>query len=415
MLTNGFGGPGREAGLQEIEKLVSSHLLHNSESLCNLLRFLAQKSLDCPGVSVKEYEIATEVFHRSPDFDPRLDSTVRVQTGRLRSKLSEYYAEEPEDTVVVEIPKGSYSLVFHYRTSQEREDRREPPGDAVHLEEPVPSVPAAQTQQRAGVRWPWLLAAVVASVSLTAGVFQVRLHKPAPPGTVVAFWHSFFESGEPPLLIYSNAAFVGRPETGLRYFRESDSQGDIIDHYTGVGEVMGIHELDKLAGALNSTFRVHRGRLMSWDDARNSNILFIGSPAENLSLREMPAPRQFQFQRLLTTERPGDLAIQNLHPRAGEKPFYIAPSARPLNEDYAVIELLPGLTPPHQVLILAGTTTFGTQAAVEYVCRPKKLEELLMQATGSPAASPSPFEAVIHVQISGGVPIQTELVSLHKR
>ena len=178
---------------------------------------------------------------------------------------------------------------------------------------------------------------------------------------------------------------------------------------------MGIHELDQMAVSLNKTFRVHRGRLMSWDDARNSNIVFIGSPAENLSLREMPAPKQFQFQRLLTPPRAGDLSIQNLHPRAGEKPFYIAPEARPLTEDYAVIALLPGLTPPHQVLILAGTTTFGTQAAVEYVCRPKKLEELLTQATGSATGSPMPFEAVIHVRISGGVPIQTELVSLHKR
>ena len=70
MLTNGIARPSREAGLQEIEKLVSSHLLHNSESLCNLLRFLAAKSLDSPGVPVKEYEIATDVFHRSPSSTP---------------------------------------------------------------------------------------------------------------------------------------------------------------------------------------------------------------------------------------------------------------------------------------------------------------------------------------------------------
>ena len=40
-----------------------------------------------------------------------------------------------------------------------------------------------------------------------------------------------------------------------------------------------------------------------------------------------------------------------------------------LTEDYAVVGFLPGLNPARSVLILAGTTTFGTQAAVEYVCR----------------------------------------------
>src|SRR2546423_9419721 len=102
---NGIAAQTREAKPHEIEKLCASHILHNSESLCNLLRYLAQKSLDRPGISVKEYEIATEVFHRPADFDPRLDSTVRVQTGRLRSKLTEYYAESAGDGTVLEIPK----------------------------------------------------------------------------------------------------------------------------------------------------------------------------------------------------------------------------------------------------------------------------------------------------------------------
>ena len=52
------------------------------------------------------YQIATELFGRPSDFDPRLDSTVRVQTGRLRSKLAEYYAgpgdRDPKGLGVIE-------------------------------------------------------------------------------------------------------------------------------------------------------------------------------------------------------------------------------------------------------------------------------------------------------------------------
>src|SRR5437588_9928896 len=102
----------------EIEKLVASHALHGSESLCKLLRYLGKQALEHPGVPVKEYQIATEVFGRQADFDPQLDSMVRVQAGRLRTKLAEYYnTEGATDRLVVELPKGSYAVAFHERAN----------------------------------------------------------------------------------------------------------------------------------------------------------------------------------------------------------------------------------------------------------------------------------------------------------
>src|SRR5271156_550178 len=117
-LTHGFVA-GREQCFQQIDKLINSHSLHSSESLCKLLRYLAEHSLDHPGLSLKEYQIATEVLGRPPGFDPQSDSTVRVQAGRLRVKLAEYYAHEgPDDLIVVELPKGSYALTFHLRAGR---------------------------------------------------------------------------------------------------------------------------------------------------------------------------------------------------------------------------------------------------------------------------------------------------------
>ena len=92
----------------QIEKLLASQTLHGSESLCKLLRYLAHQAWEHAGSSPKEYQIATEVFGRQQDFDPHVDSMVRVQAGRLRAKLAEYYAGEgAEDTVLVEMPKGN--------------------------------------------------------------------------------------------------------------------------------------------------------------------------------------------------------------------------------------------------------------------------------------------------------------------
>src|SRR6201984_3844260 len=114
-LAHGFA-VGREQCFQEVDRLIKSHSLSGSETLCSLLRYLAEHSLDHPGVALKEYQIATEVLGRPAVFDPQSDSTVRVQAGRLRVKLAEYYAHEgADDPIVVEIPKGSYVLVFQLR------------------------------------------------------------------------------------------------------------------------------------------------------------------------------------------------------------------------------------------------------------------------------------------------------------
>src|ERR1041385_1324107 len=111
--------PDRGHFLGQVERLCSSEALHSSESLCRLLRYLAQKELETPGIHVKEYQIATEVYGRPTDFDPQVDSTIRVQAARLRGKLNDYYlGEGANDPIVVELPRGSYSVHFHHRTPE---------------------------------------------------------------------------------------------------------------------------------------------------------------------------------------------------------------------------------------------------------------------------------------------------------
>jgi DNA-binding response OmpR family regulator len=97
----------RDEYLGQVDRIVNSTTLHGSESLCKLLRYLAEHSVEHPGVALKEYQIATEVFGRPADFDPQVDSTIRVQAGRLRSKLAAYYsAEGAADSFVLEIPRA---------------------------------------------------------------------------------------------------------------------------------------------------------------------------------------------------------------------------------------------------------------------------------------------------------------------
>jgi molybdopterin-guanine dinucleotide biosynthesis protein A len=132
-----------------------------------------------------------------------------------------------------------------------------------------------------------------------------------------------------------------------------------------------------------------------------------------LTLLEVPGTQEFVFHRVTTGPRKGDPEIINVHPQPGElKEFLGTPASETLTEDYAVIGLVRGLNPGQAVLVLAGDTTMGTQAAVEYVCRKNSVEELLLRLSVSQSGQLKPFEAVLHVKVTRGVPVSTELVAL---
>ncbi|HZV59795.1 MAG TPA: hypothetical protein VFF42_05600, partial [Candidatus Eremiobacteraceae bacterium] len=151
------------------------------------------------------------------------------------------------------------------------------------------------------------------------------------------------------------------------------------------------------------------------DDAKNNDLIFIGSPSENLTLLELPGTREFAFQKSSAQNSEGEVEILNVHPAAGEPhSFRAGRSGENLLEDYSLIALKPGLNPARSVLILAGTTTIGTQAAVEFVCQQNSLDELLRRLSVSSPRDLKPFEAVIRVKVTHGVPIETQLVAIRK-
>ena len=408
----------RDRCLDQIERLTHSHALRKAESLCKLLRYLADHALAHPGVPLKEYRIATEVFGRPADFNPQADSAIRVQAGRLRLKLVDYYSHEGlADTIVVEMPNGAYTLDFHHREIAR----------PVALPAPVifPSEHTPGTSTRG-----WTIAVVVLSLVLVAALAAVAAlsselnsireksrSELSSSAALRIFWSQFVSGAGAPWVVFSNAAFVGRPETGMRYLDPvRDPRNLILDHYTGVGEVLAVHALDQVFNLLKHPVLVKRGSLFSLDDARNNNLIFVGSPAENRTLLDLPGSQEFVFTRIESRPHEGDLAIVNVHPEAGEpRAFYPSDPSQPLLEDYAIVALVRGLDPARHVMILAGTTTIGTQAAVEYVCGKDSVEELLRRLALPPGAELKPFEALLRVKVTRGVPVGTQLVAVRHR
>ncbi len=93
----------------QMERILTSPTFVRSKRLGRFLRFTVEQYLQGKQGSLKEYLVGVEVFNKQETFDPRIDSIVRVEARRLRSKLDRYYATDGrEDHLVIQFRKGSY-------------------------------------------------------------------------------------------------------------------------------------------------------------------------------------------------------------------------------------------------------------------------------------------------------------------
>ncbi len=87
-----------------------------SGKLFSFLRFVVEEALQGRAATLKELVIGIELYGGVIDYDPRIDSAVRVEARRLRQKLDAYYAGPgQDDVVIVSIPTGTYVPVFRPR------------------------------------------------------------------------------------------------------------------------------------------------------------------------------------------------------------------------------------------------------------------------------------------------------------
>src|SRR5215471_220258 len=452
-------GPNQTEILEQVEKICQSDALEQSEHLKAFLRYVVQKSVRDPGVQPKEYAIATEVFGRDPGFDPRQDALVRVQAARLRSKLRKYYdTQGKSDRLLIDLPKGHYSPTFAYATAR-KSARGAGNGDGAIAGVAQRSQALEAGQVAASLPPPLyriqytkiaLAAVVILSLALGYAAFYYRSQlaalKESTAGSkdrdskeaqhLALVWKDFVDSSAPILVTYSNTAFLGSPQQGLRYYKplsgpnsgssssqeaaiEQDKNPAINDQYTGTGEVMAVNFLGGLFWKMGRSFRVKRSLLLDWEDIKTGNIVILGSTAENLFLRDLPQPQDFVFR--ADKQHDEHVFIVNQHPRESEQAIYASKregmSTRQIVEDYALVSLLKGLDGKSKLMILAGLTTTGTQAAAEYVTKPVYLDELISHINTStdPARPvlPSFYQIVIRAKVNDGVPVQIDYVTHH--
>jgi pimeloyl-ACP methyl ester carboxylesterase len=94
----------------QIDRLQASDTFSQSPRLVSFLRYVVEATLAGEAARLSQYGLALDVMKRSAEFDPAQDSCVRVEAGRLRAKLREYYdIEGADDRIRFDLPKGRYN------------------------------------------------------------------------------------------------------------------------------------------------------------------------------------------------------------------------------------------------------------------------------------------------------------------
>ena len=134
----------------ELERVLASKGFAGAERQRRMLRYIVEQTLAGRTDELKEYSVGVEVFDRDDKYDPRLDSIVRVEAGRLRSRLDEYYnGDGAAAPVRITLPRGGYVAQFEAR-------------------QPAPSPVAAMPEpaRRSWASWPLTAGLVIAVAAM---------------------------------------------------------------------------------------------------------------------------------------------------------------------------------------------------------------------------------------------------------
>jgi tetratricopeptide (TPR) repeat protein len=111
---------------ESLQRVLASEQFATSPNLKKFLSYIIEQKLDGNEAGLKAYSIAIDAFGRSEDFDSQIDPIVRVQAGRLRKELAEYYeGVGANDPVRIDVPRGSYRPEFTYQNINSEPARSE--------------------------------------------------------------------------------------------------------------------------------------------------------------------------------------------------------------------------------------------------------------------------------------------------
>jgi len=420
----------------EIERILRSDTFRNSDSLRRLLRFLADATLSGEAEQLKEYTIGIDALGKPASYDPRQDSVVRIQVGRLRQKLAEYYRTDgKENPFVVEIPKGRFKLNFESHPQPSTLEHSEPARTEI-VEAPAKS----SNWRRASIVFASALAlALIWGIYTGVKLAEVRAANAPLRGAwtpeLTELWKPFLVSNRPLIISVAAPLFVGFQGMGLYRDLDLNSWDEVLRspkmsamrkalnnpplvlryYYTGIGVPAATFYLGKLLTVSSVNVSVARSGQLSWQQLTDNNVLFIGSP--RLYTEEWNG---LQLELDIVQERFG---IKILHPQPGE-PDHLEDhfpnisalensSARDDGEVYALITHTSGPLGTGDILSFSANHSPGVLAGVQSFTNPNLARVLVAKLRRPNGQLPRFYQIVLKAKYIDAVPTEVSYL-LHR-
>jgi len=408
----------------QVERILQSDTFRTSAVLRRLLRFLVDKAVAGEADQLKEYSIGVDAFGKPASYDPRHDAIVRLQVGRLRQKLAEYYRTEgKDDPVVFELPKGHFKLKWEMRTVP-AEGRVEE-----HALKPDQSDPARRWRAAVIALSLVLLATVVWGLYAGVALWRARSSPNQAQWTpeLEQLWRPFLMSKRPLVVALADPLFIELKGTDI-FFRKisirrpEDAAGsaelsvlrrflgnpDIQSaySYTPTGELMSSFLLAKLLGVRRQDIRLARSSQLPLQEMADNNVILIGP--EVVIDQKLPGI-QLQPELVQTPE-----GIRNLHPRAGEPAFFAdrrSGSAPNDGEAYALISQATGPLGNAVIRSFSSSRTWGREGAAQAFTDSALARNLAAKLKTASGEIPGYYQVVIRVKFTDGVPTDISYVT----
>ncbi|MDE3198479.1 MAG: hypothetical protein KGN84_19175, partial [Acidobacteriota bacterium] len=376
-----------------LNRVLKSDAFRSSRRSQDFLRYVVSRVLDGHEDSIKERNIAVEVFERSLDYNTSEDSFVRVKASEVRRRLAAYYASSPADDVLrIELPLGSY--VPHFV----RIERSPTP----LASEPPPFSPPVHS--------PWrLIAVVLALLAASGGVLLYSLH---PRSSLNDFWTPILQTAEP-LVIFLPIPSSYNPVGAAEAQRVPGSAWDAVSatgehrffaptpHKVGVGAAIGAIRFAALCTRTGKAYSLKVGDDLSFADLRNQPAVIFGAFSSPWTVE---INNEYRFKLIGGADQHIE---DSLNPSRQWRATPGRYSGTP-TEDYAIAGRVIDSKSGRTVIIAAGISTFGTQSAAEFLTEPARLAELARRAPRP--LSQGSFQVLLYTRVIGNTPTPARIV-----
>ena len=414
---------------QLLSRILLTEPFRKSHRLPALLCYLAEHSIQRRLEDLTEQRIGTAVFGKPSGYSPAEDSSVRVHVRQLRLRLHEYFDREGRDEPMrVDVPKGSYELVFENAHI----------GSVLHIEPGPPAiatpaiVPAAEPKPRRQWLWPVLFGCTFLAAAFCAlGWYQSTARLRASAGTVPWPLSSVIQQGKPTKLVVSDGRSMLRlladKEFSLDQYLSpgflssmtpSRMDGNLSrlvayisdSQITSYADTLVASTFMHLAQPAGNELLVCTARDLNRREIDEGNFIFVGGPTSNPWVSLFADRLNFE---VVEDGVGGKMYFLNRHALPGEQPEYEGLRYTGSGgEDYATLALLPGSSGQSNVLILQGLREEGTEALAILLADQRNRTELqhaLQMKNGSRV--PEYFEALIRTRTVAGAPVSFRLVA----